>query len=395
MAEQLKAQADDHISEVEALKNLLQKEANEAGDALLKLEQAKSDLEQQLSTERKEHSSSKLAAAERLEKTMKDAEARRLREIEDLRNGLTGDAEDRINALLSKHADEVSELQRSTSLNLQATVDKYEAEKKQAHLDAQKQLKAALLDLQTKNSHEKKEALEAMECDYNSRIVKLKDAHQTAMDGCQGQIDDIKRSLSLSQENVGDMQRQLEALHQEKARREEQFVLERDQITREHDQDLRNERERGERLVIEVTQRAANELESTKQDFHKAMNEQHDRIKELEDDLDEMHLRYQNRESRQEDLRMIEELERQMVEKDKLVQQTKEEMMYFKREMLNREESYNTKFNVAPNVGVMNVIKTKDKSKAGPGKKATKYPVPQNSNGMMNSVPSMGILGGK
>jgi hypothetical protein len=34
-----------------------------------------------------------------------------------------------------------------------------------------------------------------------------------------------------------------------------------------------------------------------------------------------------------------------MIAKDELVKQTKEEMMYFKREMLNREESYNQKFN--------------------------------------------------
>ena len=173
--------------------------------------------------------------------------------------------------------------------------------------------------------------------------------------------------------------------------------MERDQILREHDQDIRAEREKGERLAIEITQKAANDIQTVKQEFRQAMHQQEERIKELEEDLDEMHLRYQNRESRQEDLRIIEELERQMVDKDRLVEKTKEEMLYFKREMLNREESYNTKFNAAPNVGVMNVLKTKDKTKGGPGAKKTtaRHPVPQN-NGMggMSSGPSMGILGG-
>jgi hypothetical protein len=48
------------------------------------------------------------------------------------------------------------------------------------------------------------------------------------------------------------------------------------------------------------------------------------------------------------------------VEKDELVAKTKDEMMYFKREMLNREDNYNSKFNAKPVVGVMQVIKNKD-----------------------------------
>ena len=44
-----------------------------------------------------------------------------------------------------------------------------------------------------------------------------------------------------------------------------------------------------------------------------------------------------------------------MVAKDELVARTKEEMLYFKREMLNREDNYNQKFNRNPVVGVMQV----------------------------------------
>jgi hypothetical protein len=407
LKEQLQDQADDFLAEIEALKSLLQKEAKEAGSELSKLEDAKLQLEQQLNAEKKDHSASKLAAAERLEQTMKDAEARRIREIDALQKNLSGDAEEKINALLKKHADEMSSLQESSTKALQDSIDKYEGEKKEAHLEAQKKLKTSLLDLQTKCSEERKAALAAMSSDFTSQISNLNDAHNSAIDGCRGEIDGLNRSLELSTENNNDLQKQLEALHQEKARREEQFVLERDQLLRGHEQDIRVEREKGERAAIEVAQKAANDLQHTKHEFREAMHQQEERIKELEDDLEEMHLRYKNRESRQEDLRMIEELERQMVDKDLLVEKTKEEMMYFKREMLNREESYNTKFNAAPNVGVMNVIKTKDKG--GPGKKKEKtarHPVPQN-NGMggmggmgmgigggMGSGP-IGVLGGK
>jgi hypothetical protein len=66
---------------------------------------------------------------------------------------------------------------------------------------------------------------------------------------------------------------------------------------------------------------------------------------------------YARRDSRMEDLDRIEDLERLVVEKDALVQQTMEEMAYFKRELLNREETYNKTFGRSPNVGVLQVLK--------------------------------------
>jgi len=56
-----------------------------------------------------------------------------------------------------------------------------------------------------------------------------------------------------------------------------------------------------------------------------------------------------------------------MVEKDELVARTKEEMIYFKRELLNREENFNSKFSRQPTVGVMQVIKPKEEKEAGKG----------------------------
>lgn len=44
-----------------------------------------------------------------------------------------------------------------------------------------------------------------------------------------------------------------------------------------------------------------------------------------------------------------------MVEKEGLVSRVNKEMAFFKRELLNREENYNKKFNANPVVGVMQV----------------------------------------
>ena len=85
-----------------------------------------------------------------------------------------------------------------------------------------------------------------------------------------------------------------------------------------------------------------------------------------------------------------------MIAKDELVKQTKEEMMYFKREMLNREESYNQKFNRTVNVGVMDPLSTKNKdsnsnSKKGPGPNKPTYAVNPTGGAMNGGMGGMGL----
>ncbi|CAM9673751.1 unnamed protein product [Chrysoparadoxa australica] len=64
-----------------------------------------------------------------------------------------------------------------------------------------------------------------------------------------------------------------------------------------------------------------------------------------------------DRPSRDEDILLIRDLQNEVAEKESLVRRAKEEMAYFKRELLNREEMYNKKFNSNPVVGVMQVVK--------------------------------------
>ena len=94
-----------------------------------------------------------------------------------------------------------------------------------------------------------------------------------------------------------------------------------------------------------------------------------DRMRVCVSDIEALEARLKNRESRGEDLDRIRDMELELIEKDRIVQKTKEEMLYFKREMLNREENYNGKFGSAPNVGVMQVLKSKPTAAPGKTKK--------------------------
>ena len=68
--------------------------------------------------------------------------------------------------------------------------------------------------------------------------------------------------------------------------------------------------------------------------------------------------------------------------------------MYFKREMLNREESYNQKFNRTVNVGVMDPLSAKNKdsnSKKGPGPNKPTYAVNPTGGAMNGGMGGMGL----
>jgi hypothetical protein len=121
-----------------------------------------------------------------------------------------------------------------------------------------------------------------------------------------------------------------------------------------------NERADGERKTTAAVNKIAAELTEMRKDFNFECEKYEIRLKELQTQYQILETRYKNRESRPEDLARIAQLEREMVEKDELVAKTKEEMIYFKRELLNREENFNQKFGRSPNVGVMQVIKQKE-----------------------------------
>ncbi|CAB1115098.1 unnamed protein product [Ectocarpus sp. CCAP 1310/34] len=69
---------------------------------------------------------------------------------------------------------------------------------------------------------------------------------------------------------------------------------------------------------------------------------------------------YENRPSREEDVKRIRQLEADAIESRNVAARAREEMAFFKRELLNREENYNKKFNANPVVGVMQVVKPMD-----------------------------------
>ena len=133
-----------------------------------------------------------------------------------------------------------------------------------------------------------------------------------------------------------------------------------------------------------------------------AYNEAAEERASLEGTVHALEERWRSRGSRPEDLDRINELEALVEEKDAIVQQTKAEMAFFKRELLNREENFNKRFGAAPNVGVMQVLKAKDKFKAGKGSNGSIKRPPMGGAAQQQAgpgpgpvFPGLGLSGGR
>ena len=81
--------------------------------------------------------------------------------------------------------------------------------------------------------------------------------------------------------------------------------------------------------------------------------------------MDAANVRFNNRESRAEDLNLIGELKALIIQQQQMIAKLNEETRYFKLELLNREENFNKKFGGPEvNVGVMNTL-SKQATKKG------------------------------
>nr|XP_033794383.1 protein FAM184A isoform X6 [Geotrypetes seraphini] len=79
--------------------------------------------------------------------------------------------------------------------------------------------------------------------------------------------------------------------------------------------------------------------------------------------LKELEEKYQNRESRPEDLQLIAELKDMIAERDQLIKKLIDDKKFYQLELVNRETNFNKLFNANPNVGIINpLVKQKKKN---------------------------------
>lgn len=139
-------------------------------------------------------------------------------------------------------------------------------------------------------------------------------------------------------------------------------------------------------------------LERQMLEFERRSEAQDRKNSQLEQRIMDLELRYENRESRLEDVERIRRLESEVREQTAIAQRAVENMNRFKMELQNREESYNKTFGRSPQVGVMGMPggggSTHSKSNNNYNNSASSTTLSSSSSSSTGRLPPLGSAGG-
>jgi hypothetical protein len=390
--------AKQYEEEIKVLKNALSAEAAKASSEQSEAERLRLQLEADLREEKQGRRTDNEALKKRLEEELGQAKKAHAAELEDLRRELSSSSDSRVAQLQDQHRKAEAKLEANMAELRRTHEEELGASLAAAAAASEESSKRMLADLEARLNAAHTRAIEDLRIESASALGKLKKEMADHNEQMTIERDMMEQTLNQTLASLASTEKALGEEKSEAQRKAAAMAAERERMQRDFDLLTRQEREANQRELMGQQERHAADMRLLKDEFSEDRTRFDERLQELQAELDKMERRYQNRDSREDDLARIRALEQELVDKDELVVKTREEMMYFKREMLNREESYNVKFNSKPNVGVMQVIKSKDEggSKgAQPGPKSSKPThVVGGGGGGMGMGMGMGIGGG-
>ena len=205
----------------------------------------------------------------------------------------------------------------------------------EAIIDVNKQLKSVHSEAIKEKKIENDAAVRTLQNDTYDMKIKTKD-----LEKC------MKESEKMSRDQEANW-----------VRNEQQFLEEIEALRAEHEEVIKNEEIRNEKILQQNILEAEIEEKKLKSEFNEMNTKYEDELNTNRKSFSALELKWKRRESRAEDLSRIAFLEIDIAAKDELVAKTREEMMYFKREMINREENFNQKFGRSPVVSIVEVAK--------------------------------------
>jgi len=125
-------------------------------------------------------------------------------------------------------------------------------------------------------------------------------------------------------------------------------------------------------------------MEKIKSDYTEVIKTLEKKIHSLKKDLQEMENLFASRPSKDEDIKLIYELQEELLAKDKLLKKAEDDMEFYKMTLINSEENYNKVFGTNPKVGSLNPLAAK-KSNGEINKKGQKGPMKDINSGLIFS----------
>ncbi len=384
----------EHDLTVKRLEEALSVAVGSGKEAMQAIEKERVRLEVELEQEKKARHAEVQGMKSAHATALEQVHAEHAAALDTLRESLGASASTSEKALLDKHREEVSALQAAAQeAALQAEKAQNQAVADQKKADADETMKKLSdLDKRLKQAHA--DELAALGAKERSAAEKQRMEHAVALDELRKELVAVNSNLISQTDRATAAETDLAAIKALLEKTRMQASLDRDQAQREADTRLRQEKEESQRAMISEKERGDAEMKLLKAEFAEDREKFESALQQAADEYKILEDRYELRESRPEDLARIAQLEQEAVEKDELVIKTREEMAYFKRELLNREESYNQKFNAKPNVGVMNVLPQANKSGSSSSGKGTRSSKPTHVVGAGNMGMGMGSVGG-
>ena len=222
-------------------------------------------------------------------------------------------------------------------------------------------LAAETLQIEKQRAHEETElAIKLLKESHFDEISGQHDKHASAIKLLNIGISDL--NITIFDLNNSIKQGELNLENEKENRKNHEILLANELIllNNKHEKDIENEKKIGEKNMYDAMERVKINIGDLKLKFSQDCEKYDDLLKFEKNEYNLLEIKYKERPSRSDDINRIRQLENEIIDKDELVIKTREEMLYFKREMLNREENFNQKFGRSPNVGVMQVIKQKD-----------------------------------
>lgn len=330
-------------------------------------------LRQQVEEERKRLEQELMTSAEEYLRKIQTMEVAHADNVAKLKEQKEQELDELKRTLQTKHIDDMQAQMTAHKLSLESVKEqtdktKLEELRKQRE-ELQKEKDNLLQQLQEehleelerkKREHEQQLNAARMELQRAVEISRQKEKdHALRVEDLQGEITHRERHITNLKEDTGKLQHTINQLNQE-------IDFKRQDIQKIKS-DTQNQIRMKEKQLSEKMQKALDNLQADHlresqeliHQFNQAQEILKDKISELQIELDEAEERYANRESRPEDLELIEQLRQDVIEKEQRVKALIEEKKFYQMELVNRETNFNKVFSASPNVGVLNPLDSK------------------------------------
>ena len=159
---------------------------------------------------------------------------------------------------------------------------------------------------------------------HNNIVVSMKEEHQEVASTLQSQVDALKESLRQKADQNTDLVSLLKTEKENRETDQQQHSQAVTDLGRENEMNLRQERENSQRALNDQQERFLSEMKLLKQEFAEDRQKFDTAMQDAKVEYAILEERYQNRESRPDDILRIQELETIITNQEEEVKRTRE-----------------------------------------------------------------------